>query len=119
MVNKTLVFLIALAYTVFLTIISLVSLENTPDLGSAIDDKIYHFIAYFIFAFLWITYYKHKKTKIKLVFLLLMAFGVILELSQHKINPMRIYDIYDLLANCLGIVIGTLFAYKLTVVKLK
>ena len=117
-VNKTFVLLTAIAYTVFLTVVSLITIGDIPDLGTDFNDKIYHFLAYFILAFIWITYAKNEKS-IRIAFVLLIVFGILLEIIQHKINIARMYDVYDLIANCLGVVIGTLFAYKFTVVKLK
>ncbi|WP_299122169.1 VanZ family protein [uncultured Winogradskyella sp.] len=111
----------ALVYTIWLTIVSLVDLKKVPSLGSSFDDKIYHFIAYFILAYLWVTYFKTspKKYIILIVFGCTIAFGIILELIQHQLNPNRTYDNYDLMANCFGVIIGTLIASILNIIKLK
>ena len=117
---KKLLLLVTIIYTIWLTIVSLISLDNVPSLGSSYDDKIYHLLAYFILAYLWVTYFKTSKKKriIYVVFLCTMLFGVVLELIQHQLNPERTYDTYDLLANCLGVILGTLIAIKINIFKL-
>ena len=112
---------VAIIYTIALVIASLVNLSNVPNLGSSFDDKIYHVIAYFGLAFLWITYFKpsNKKFTLLIVFLCVCAFGIMLEMIQHQLNPNRTYDTYDMIANCLGVVFGTLIANKTNIIKLK
>ena len=118
---KKLLLLAAIAYTILLVMVSLIDLKGVPDLGSSFDDKIYHFLAYFVLAILWITYSKQLKNRVKLyqVFLGMIVFGVVLELIQHQLNPNRTYDTLDLLANCLGVVVGTLIAARIDIIKLK
>ena len=117
---KRLLLLVAIIYTIWLTIVSLINLNNVPSLGSSFDDKIYHLLAYFVLAILWVTYFKPSQKKhIRLiVFSCMILFGVLLELIQHQLNPNRTYDSYDLIANCLGVVFGTLIALRLNIYKL-
>ena len=118
---KRLLLLAAIAYTILLTIVSLINLEGVPDLGSSFDDKIYHVLAYVVLAALWVTYFKPNKRRYTLtvVFACIILYGVFLELIQHQLNPNRTYDTYDLMANCLGVLIGTLIAVRLNIIKLK
>lgn len=120
LVVKKLLLLVAVIYTIWLAIISLINLNNVPSLGSSFDDKIYHLLAYLVLAFLWISYFKpsQKKEKFLIVFVCMILFGVVLELIQHQLNPNRTYDNYDLIANCLGVTIGTLIALRLNIFKL-
>ena len=69
----------------------------------------------------WVIYFKDSsktKTKIK-VFVCLILFGITLELSQNQFNPNRTYDNFDLLANCLGVLVGIVIASRLHIIKLK
>ena len=118
---KKLLLLVAIIYSIWLTVVSLINLNNVPSLGSSFDDKIYHLLAYLVLAFLWITYFKpsQKKNIIIIVFVCVLLFGVVLELIQHRLNPNRSYDSYDLIANCLGVILGTLIALRINVFKLK
>lgn len=119
MVKKALL-LVAIVYTIWLTTVSLINLKNVPSLGLSFDDKIYHFIAYFVLASLWVTYFKTspKKHVVLLVFVCTISFGITLELLQHQLNPNRTYDTYDLMANCIGVIVGTLIATKQNIIKL-
>jgi len=119
-VVKKLLLLVAIIYTIWLTVVSLINLNNVPSLGSSFDDKIYHLIAYVVLSFLWVTYFKtsQKKHITLIVFICMILFGVVLELIQHQLNSNRTYDNYDLIANCLGVVFGTLIALRLNIYKL-
>ena len=119
MVKSIVLVLVSIAYTIFLATVSLININDIPDLGSDFDDKIYHFLAYFIFAFLWVSYFKVKLKNLWGIFFIMLFYGVVLELLQHKINPNRMYETSDLLANSLGVITGTLFVIKLNVLKLK
>ncbi|WP_296382956.1 VanZ family protein [Winogradskyella sp.] len=118
---KNLLLPVAIVYTIVLVVATLINLNGIPSLGSSFDDKIYHLIAYFGLGFLWITYFKPRKKKnnLVIVFLCLILFGVVLELIQHQLNPNRTYDTYDLIANCLGVMLGTLIATRISIYKLK
>ena len=80
-----------------------------PDTNIKFQDKILHFLAYLILSVLWGYYAILLKTKNAIIysFLATLIFGVILELVQEVVNPLRDYDILDLLANCIGIMFGT------------
>ena len=121
LVVKKLLLPIAIIYTIWLTIVSLIDLSGVPSLGSSFDDKIYHLLAYLILAFLWVTYFKPSKRRyiVLIVFICMILFGVVLELIQHRLNPKRTYDTLDLIANCLGVILGTLIALRINVFKLK
>lgn len=118
---KRLLLVITIIYTVTLIVTSLIDLDGVPNLGSSFDDKIYHFLAYIALAFLWLTYFRYfgkAKPSFK-VFIVVLMFAIFLELIQHQINPNRTFDVIDLLANCIGVVVGTLIAVKQSILKLK
>lgn len=113
--------LVSIAYTLALVIASLINLHGVPSLGSSFDDKIYHIVAYLGLSFLWVTYFKPNKTKNILLIICFAAtfLGFILELLQYLVNANRTYDTYDLIANTIGAIFGTLIASKLNIYKLK
>lgn len=117
---KKILLLVSIAYTLTLVIMSLITISGVPSLGSSFDDKIYHIVAYFGLAFLWVLYIKPFKTKRSLfiVFFAAVFLGFILELLQYLLNSNRTYDTYDLIANSIGAVFGTLFASKINIFKL-
>lgn len=111
----------AIAYTIALIIVTFMNIKSVPSLGSSFDDKIYHFLAYFGWAVLWVVYFNgvyKRKTK-QILFGFLILFGISLELLQHQINPNRTYDNIDLFANCLGVLVGIIIASRLHIIKLK
>lgn len=118
---KKLLLPVAIVYTIVLVIATFVNLKGVPSLGSSFDDKIYHFLAYFGLAILWVTCFKSNKKRhtLTFVFVSVILFGIVLEVVQHQLNPNRTYDNLDLLANCLGVVVGTLIAVRLDIIKLK
>ena len=48
----------------------------------------------------------------------LLSFGILLELVQHQINSNRTYDLFDLISNCVGVIVGTVLARYLNIFKL-
>ena len=93
-----------------------------PDTNLEFQDKIFHFLAYLGLSFLWCYYsflIQIKKGLLK-VFLITFFFGIILEFVQEKVNPMRHFDVIDLIANCLGVMFGTIIvAFSFKIRKLK
>jgi len=109
-VASKLVLLAAVVFTVVITLVNFINLRSIPEIGSGYDDKIYHVGVYMVFSFLWAlwTLMKFKDRRfLKLVMLACLAYGVLLELCQHLINPNRTFDIFDLFANCGGVLFGT------------
>ncbi|MDG5490708.1 VanZ family protein [Psychroserpens sp. SPM9] len=96
---------IVIVYTLALTIASLVQLGDIPSLGSSFDDKIYHFIAYAVFTLVVYNYCRllHFKSPIIITTVSVIIYGIIIELLQNTITVYRTLDVYDVLANALGV----------------
>lgn len=94
--------LLAVAWTVLITVLSLISFERTPSfmLQLPFKDKIVHFIFYFVFVVLW-CFGLHKTDKIKIL-LIAIVYGIIIEILQYVLTENRTADFYDVLANSLG-----------------
>jgi VanZ family protein len=74
-------------------------------------DKIVHFVLYFIFALFLMSGFSRQygKTSAKAYifsFILAFAFGVTIEFIQEQVG--RSYDIYDMMANTLGVIVSLL-----------
>ncbi|WP_225036798.1 VanZ family protein [Winogradskyella sp. SM1960] len=112
--------LVSIVYTLALVIASLITLSGMPSVGTSFDDKIYHVVAYCGLTLVWLLYIKPIKKKRLYVIICLSAIflGYILELLQFFLNPNRTYDTYDLIANSIGAIFGTLIAVKINVYKL-
>jgi VanZ family protein len=101
-------------------IIAILSLGNVPKLNLGIkleiSDKYLHTLAYFTLTLVW--YFalqeKIKKTSFKYyVIISLIIYGIILEALQGGITNYRTADIYDVLANIIGIVLGSIIFKKI------
>jgi VanZ family protein len=119
-VLKQLLLLLSVVYTVILVVVTLIDLSGVPKLGSSFDDKIYHLLAYLILGGLWTTTVRlgAQKKSGWFVLIWLLVFGIALELFQNQINPNRTYDLVDLAANCVGVILGTLIARIVHIEKL-
>jgi VanZ family protein len=74
-------------------------------------DKIIHFTMYFIFALFLMSGFsrQYKKTSTKAYtfsFILAFLLGILIEFIQEKIG--RSYDMYDMIANTVGIIVSLL-----------
>ena len=101
---------IAIAVTIFIAYLSLSS-EAKLDLGFTFKskDKIYHAIAYFTLAFTWLFAFRnsYSNNRFKILALCILTFyGIILEGLQGTITNYRTSDLYDAIANFLGVLLG-------------
>lgn len=121
LVLKKWALLIVVIYATVLTIASLIHLGGVPSLGSSFDDKIYHFIAYFLFTVLVYNYCKVRQFKNANVIsaVVVIVYGIIIEVLQQTITSYRTLDIYDVFANALGVVVAISTLKFRTKLKLK
>ena len=110
---KQFAFPLLICYVVVITLLSLMSLHNLPKINIDHNDKIYHALAYAVFAVLAYNYIQKivSKNVISISFLVCFFYGIILEVLQKILNTNRTFDTLDILANGLGILIG-LFAIE-------
>lgn len=109
--------LIAIFWTVAITVLSLISVD-VSNIGVSIPiknkDKIVHFLFYFVFVVLWLLALKNKNNKfLMLILFSAIVYGGIIELLQG-LTPTRTADFLDFLANASGALFGVLiFSYAL------
>jgi VanZ family protein len=79
-------------------------------------DKLVHATLFGSFVFLWSIYYatrkeknNHSNSRFVLILIIACLYGVATELMQKYLIPNRDYDIYDILADSIGAVLGFLF----------
>ena len=111
-------FAIALAVTALIAYLSLVNLRITKVsfLSFSGMDKLEHIAAYFVLTYSWLLAVENKSSPSKLrnwVVLLVFLFGLLLEIVQAFLTEYRIGEVFDLLANSMGIVFAFLFFDKL------
>ncbi|WP_338731854.1 VanZ family protein [Mangrovimonas cancribranchiae] len=102
--------LIAIAYTVVLTLACLISIDfnKVSDIAPSFSDKIFHFLAYALLTFLWMRAFifhlkmlKQKAIRSSLLFSII--FGIIIEVLQMTLTSTRSFDFWDILSNTLGV----------------
>jgi VanZ family protein len=111
--KKTYLFL-AILWTIVVTLLSLITISSS--LASAIPipnkDKYVHFTFYFVFVVLWFLYSKSENSDPKSKFSVLLAsigYGILMEICQGLFTNYRTPDIYDVLANSAGAILGLFF----------
>lgn len=117
----------SLTFALFGTVaIAYLSLANLKGVKMPITfkfiDKVEHFTAYFLLSFFWLlSIGLRPRFKINTVWVCLMVilFGLILEFLQFKMTDYRSGDIYDFIANSLGVTFGALVfkSYKNKILK--
>lgn len=108
--HKHLALALVVLYFVTLTVFSLINLGGIPSLGSSFDDKIYHFVAYALFTLLLYNYLNAVSMKNSIFYTILFAtgYGILMEILQNLLTESRESDIYDIVANFLGIIFGAI-----------
>jgi len=115
-------FWLAIAYGLVGLVIYL-SLTGDPvetGLSFLYQDKFFHALAYFALMS-WFAQIYHINTKRNFIAIVLISVGVALEFLQ-SLNPVRFYEVADMLANTTGVVLGyflTLTNAKNCLVKLE
>lgn len=109
-------FFLALAIVSTITILvgSLVSVSLQHDLDIKISDKIIHSIAYFFLTGLWfLALLPQRGFTVKTIVLISVAlifYGIIIEVLQGVFTLTREADVYDILANCVGVGVAGVLA---------
>lgn len=110
---------VAVLYTVFLTWGSLTTAPSNT-LAPENFDKVLHFTAYFGLTILWLVYrWKRERSNQSLSIkgitwtaVLIVGYGIIIEILQGRFTVDRIADGWDVLANSLGVLLGVIAFIK-------
>ena len=97
------------------------SMKNVVIIQANNSDKYIHTFAYFILSISWLLAFK-EKAKIKhvsaLIFFLILAYGIIIEVFQDVLTKNRQADFLDVIANSIGIIVA-LVLFNLVFIKKK
>jgi VanZ family protein len=110
--NKNKSFLVALFWTLLVTVLSLISISSLSGFGNNIHiankDKIVHFIFYFVMVILWMYYFSKVQIANKGLKIVLGAilYGIVMEICQEVFTTYRSADIVDVVANSSGALSG-------------
>ncbi|MDO7173436.1 VanZ family protein [Mariniflexile sp. AS56] len=85
-------------------------------MGVSFGDKIFHFLAYTVLAFLWYstflnTFKLEDKKALSYAVLFSIAFGIIIEVLQGTVTASRSADVYDVMANTMGVFLTVLIVF--------
>ncbi|MCX7551663.1 VanZ family protein [Xanthomarina sp. F2636L] len=99
-------------------------LESVEDIVPSFSDKIFHFLAYALFAWLWFNsfYFKFNLSKSKSILrsvLLSVGFGIIIEVLQLLLTTSRSFDMLDILANTLGVLFAAILINNKIIIDVK
>ena len=108
----------SIVWLIIITILSLVKLnpdETIKELLIPHTDKLVHLFLYTVLSFLLLI--ENKKSKrIFVLMLFAISYGILMELAQHFLTIYRSFDIFDILSNSTGVIIGY-FIYKYYIIK--
>ena len=115
MLKKHLYAFAFIGWMVFVTFSSLYSFEDAElsSVNIPYGDKVVHFIFYFVAAVLGSLFFIETKEvksvlikNLKILALLLIFFGIIIEVIQEAMTVNRSGDVFDALANSIGVILG-------------
>ncbi|WP_306353438.1 VanZ family protein [Flavobacterium sp. '19STA2R22 D10 B1'] len=111
---KNIFFGLALFWTIFITLLSLMRFSEVPKIEVENVDKYVHFIFYFGFTMLWYLglstkFNTVKKEKIAAIALgIAVVYGIMIEVIQGMFTVSRNADVYDAIANTCGSIFAIL-----------
>ncbi|WP_084530210.1 VanZ family protein [Flavobacterium cucumis] len=88
---------------------SLARINSIPNISIVGNDKMVHFIFYFVLFLLWFVALNRKKKENRLNFCILifiLIFGIIIEVLQGMFTQNRQADFSDIVANFGGVLLG-------------
>ena len=100
---------LAITFTVFIAVVSLIPPSNFPKTDISFSDKIAHTSCYAILSLLWCFAILRSRVKFSKTVLLLgsiILYGIFIEVLQDKLTTYRSFDYHDMIANTIGVAIG-------------
>jgi len=109
---------ISVAYSLVIAVLSLIKTTPSEDLP-VYSDKIFHAIAYCLFALIWFlslhySFKKEKKQSINIAVVGAIVFGIVIEILQHTLTQNRQGDYKDVIANTIGACLAVLIINIIT-----
>jgi len=108
---------IGITYTLFITFLLLFPITDFPKVEVPFIDKLGHVILFSILIIIWLLFVLSKTElgKLTSIWVVLIAFfyGIIIEASQGLFFESRTADVWDIIANSAGILLGWLIFQKI------
>lgn len=104
--------IVCVTYTAIITFLFLVPISTSPTRDLPID-KLVHLLFNAALLFLWLHYFNNKKWlnptwAILLIFFFAIIYGILIEFFQEHLTTSRNADVWDVVANTTGCLIGLL-----------
>jgi len=109
-------FILALFWTIAITIASLVSLSNMPRVNVLGKDKTVHFLFYFVLTLTWnfALQKKYKNWALKyIIVFVVIGYGIVIEVLQEVLTKTRQADLCDVIANSAGALVALIVIFWL------
>ena len=121
---KKLLLLVGILYTVVLATVCLITIKKLPEIGVSFGDKIFHFLAYTVLAFLWFniflnTFKLKKRQALIYAAFFSIVFGIIIEVLQGTLTTSRSFDVYDVMANTMGVFLTVIIVFVKNLITIK
>jgi|TARA_R110000737_G_scaffold228959_1_gene242803 VanZ family protein len=101
-------------YTLLITIILLIPSSEIPRIKVSFIDKIAHVLIHGFLSLIWLMYcfsgdkYHISVKNVFVVLFICFSYGVVIEAAQHWFTLTRSFDIFDIVANGFGSLLGLL-----------
>ncbi|MGB3342765.1 MAG: VanZ family protein [Aequorivita sp.] len=107
-------FWLALIYSGAITALFLVPTGDFPKVNFSSADKVAHILIFFVLTCLWLLYLFRKTGRLRsndilILLLSVLFYGIIIEIVQELFTVSRTADLWDVLANMVGVIVGILF----------
>ncbi|WP_139149649.1 VanZ family protein [Flavobacterium caeni] len=107
--HKKLWLTLAVAWTLLIAVLCLVSFNKLPTVKIAGADKYVHAVFHFVFTLLWFAYLRIGTPRPLLkVFVGSLAYGALMEVLQGVMTTTRQADMADIMANLFGATVAVL-----------
>lgn len=106
---------IGIIYTLFITVLLLVPTTEIPQIKVSYIDKLAHLLIHSLLSLIWLWYrfsgdkYHISVKNVFVVLFICFSYGVVIEVSQHWFTLSRNFDLYDIVANGFGSLLGLLY----------
>ena len=105
---------VGIFYTLFITVALLSPVSEIPKIQIPYLDKLVHVLIHVLLIIIWLGYLflgdkSHISIKnIFVVLLICFSYGIIIEALQHWFTSSRKFDLFDIIANGIGDLLGLL-----------
>jgi len=113
--HKTLIY-ISLSITIAIAVVSLMPINQQIAPHVQFLDKVVHAVMYFVLSFSWLKTFSGINKSVYYfysILLIVLLYGIIIEVLQSVLTTYRKGDFYDVMANLVGIIIaGIVFKHS-------